>query len=143
MDKTQHNPAMNTGSCLCGGIQFRIHTDIPPIQICHCSQCRKAQGSAFAGNAPIAAADFELVSGQALMQAYEATPGKRRWFCKCCGSPIYSERDSLPGVLRVRMGAVDEPIQSRPAFHAYVASSCSWWEAPDDGLPHYPQAPTP
>lgn len=131
--------SMNTGSCLCGGIQFRIRGELAPIQVCYCSQCRKAQGTAFASNTPVHAANFELISGQDLMRAYEATPGKRRWFCQCCGSPIYSERDSLPGVLRVRIGTVDEPIQARPAFHAYVESACSWWDVPEDDLPHYPQ----
>ncbi|TAK97019.1 MAG: GFA family protein [Aquabacterium sp.] len=133
----------NTGSCLCGGIRFRIRGELPPIQICYCSQCRKAQGAAFASNVPVQSCNFELVGGQDLMKAYEATPGKRRWFCGCCGSPIYSERDSLPGVLRVRIGTVDEPIQARPAFHAHVESKCSWWELPDDGLPRYPQWPEP
>ena len=134
---------MNTGSCLCGGIQFRIHAELQPIQICYCSQCRKAQGSAFGGNTPVKLADVEWVSGQDLLQAYEATPGKRRWFCKCCGSPIYSERDSLPGVLRVRAGTLDEPIAARLAFHAYVASRCSWWDVPDDALPHHPKGAAP
>jgi hypothetical protein len=143
MDDSRHNLLMTTGSCLCGGIQFRIRGTLAPIQICYCSQCRKAQGTAFASNTPIQSTHFELLSGQDLMQAFEATPGKRRWFCRCCGSPIYSERDSLPGVLRVRMGTVDEPIEARPAFHAHVASACSWWDVPQDGLPHYPQGATP
>lgn len=134
-----HNPAMNTGSCLCGGIRFRIHAELAPVQICYCSQCRKAQGTAFGSNIPVKRADFELLSGQELLQCYSATPGKGRWFCRHCGSPIYSARDSLPDVLRVRAGTLDEPLHTRPAFHAHVASKCSWWDLPDDGLPRHPQ----
>ncbi|MGC4060114.1 MAG: hypothetical protein QM749_04380 [Aquabacterium sp.] len=37
---------MYTGSCLCAGIRFRLHLKaLEPIQICHCTQCRKAQGT--------------------------------------------------------------------------------------------------
>lgn len=128
---------MYTGSCLCGGIRFRINAELAPIQICYCSQCRKAQGTPFASNTPVDEAAFELLSGKELLQSYEATPGKGRWFCRQCGSPIYSARASLPGVLRIRAGTLDEPVQAKLAFHAFTASRCSWWDLPEDGLPKH------
>nr|WP_298173112.1 GFA family protein [uncultured Pseudomonas sp.] len=54
---------MYTGSCLCGGVQFRIDAQLEPIQLCHCSQCRKAQGGPFASNIPVNLADFHLLGG--------------------------------------------------------------------------------
>jgi hypothetical protein len=132
---------MHTGSCLCGGIRFRINAALAPIQICHCSQCRKAQGTPFASNTPVDKAAFELLSGQELLQCYEATPGKGRWFCRQCGSPIYSARASVPGVLRVRAGTLDEPVDARPAFHIFTGSRCGWWPLPDDGLPRHAELP--
>ena len=128
---------MYTGSCLCGGIQFSINAELAPIQICHCSQCRKAQGGAFATNTPVETSDFEVKSGTDLLTEYESSPGKRRFFCRQCGSPIYSSRDSLANVIRIRAGLLDEPLKKvKPAFHAYTSSKCSWWEINDD-LPTY------
>lgn len=127
---------MYTGSCLCGGVKFSINAELAPIQICHCSQCRKAQGSAFATNTPVSTSDFELKSGADLLTEYESSPGKRRFFCRQCGSPIYSSRDSLPNVIRIRAGLLDEPLKVKPAFHFYTASKCSWWTINDD-LPKY------
>jgi hypothetical protein len=49
---------MHTGGCLCGGIRFRVQGNLAPIELCHCSQCRKAQGGPFASNIPVAAAAF-------------------------------------------------------------------------------------
>ncbi|GAC1607732.1 MAG: GFA family protein [Aquirhabdus sp.] len=115
---------MYTGSCLCGGVKFSINAELAPIQICHCSQCRKAQGSAFATNTPVSTSDFELKSGADLLTEYESSPGKRRLFCRQCGSPIYSSRDSLPNVIRIRAGLLDEPLKVKPAFHFYTASKC-------------------
>lgn len=132
---------MYTGSCLCGGIRFRIHAELAPIQLCHCSQCRKAQGTPFASNTPVREADFELLSGRDLLKCYEATPGKGRWFCRECGSPIYSARASVPGVLRVRAGTLDEPLHVKPAFHAFTDSRCAWLDLPEDGLPRHAQWP--
>ncbi len=127
---------MYTGSCLCGGVKFSINAELAPIQICHCSQCRKAQGGAFATNTPVATSDFQLHSGADLLTEYESSPGKRRFFCRQCGSPIYSSRDSLANVIRIRAGLLDEPLKVKPAFHFYTASKCSWMEINDD-LPQY------
>jgi hypothetical protein len=93
-----------TGSCLCGGITFRVETELEPIQVCHCAQCRKAQGGPFAAVIPVAASTFKLLSGEHLLKFYESSPGKQRVFCGCCGSPIYSRRQALPAVVRVRAG---------------------------------------
>ena len=37
---------MYKGGCLCGTVCFEIRGAIRNIVYCHCSQCRKAQGSA-------------------------------------------------------------------------------------------------
>jgi hypothetical protein len=44
--------------------------------MCHCSQCRKAQGGAFATNTPVSNSNFELKSGAELITEYESSPGK-------------------------------------------------------------------
>lgn len=130
---------MYTGSCLCGGVQFRIEGELEGIQVCHCSQCRKAQGTPFATNAPVPAAAFQLTSGPELLAEFESSPGKKRVFCRRCGSPIYSHKESLPGVLRVRVGLISEPLAARPVAHIYTASKCNWWSI-DDDLPQFPEA---
>jgi hypothetical protein len=130
---------MYTGSCLCEGIQFRITAELAPIEICHCRQCRKAQGSPFATNSPIAASAFVLTSGDGLLTEYQSSPGKKRVFCRRCGSPIYSSRASLPGKLRIRVGLIDDPVSARPIAHAFVASKSNWWPI-TDSLPQFPEA---
>jgi hypothetical protein len=36
---------------LYGGVGIEIHGKLGPVVYCHCSQCRRASGSAFAANA--------------------------------------------------------------------------------------------
>lgn len=127
---------MYSGSCLCGGIQFRIHGPLAPIQVCHCSQCRKAQGGPFATNMPIERTALEFTSGQHLMKRFASSPGKARVFCSECGSPIFSERDSLPSLVRIRAGLLNEPLPVAPALHAYTGSKANWWTIHDD-LPQH------
>jgi hypothetical protein len=125
-----------TGSCLCGGIQYRVDAELQPLQLCHCTQCRKANGAAFATNSPVATSAFTLIAGAELLKAYQASPGKQRYFCSHCGSPIYSARDAKPDVIRLRVGLINEPLPVRPAFHFHVASNANWWTITDD-LPQY------
>ncbi|TWO70858.1 GFA family protein [Caenimonas sedimenti] len=133
---------MHTGSCLCGNITFQISAPLSPIEVCHCTQCRKAQGSAFAAITPVAVSAFRLTDSQGLMKTYESSPGKERAFCGRCGSPVFSRRAALPGVLRVRAGLIDEPAQVGVAWHAYTASGSSWWTV-TDGLPQHAGAYVP
>jgi hypothetical protein len=90
----------------------------------------------------VALSAFRLLSGEQLLTAYESSPGKHRVFCSHCGSPIYSRREALPSVVRVRAGLFNEPLRVRPAWHAYTGSKCNWWPI-EDGLPQYPEGHVP
>lgn len=132
----EKEPAMVSGSCLCGGVRFQVKGALGPIQLCHCSHCRKAQGSAFAANIPVSTAAFALLSGDHLLAEFESSPGKTRVFCRCCGSPIFSKKVCLDGVLRIRAGLINEPLTTRPGANCFVASKADWWEIGDD-LPRF------
>ena len=128
---------MVTGSCLCGVVRYRIRSELPPIQVCYCGMCRKAQGAPFATNIPVPAAAFELLSGAAALREFQSSPGKLRVFCGTCGSPIYSRRDGLD-VVRVRAGLIEEPLAGA-LIHCHVAAKCGWWDIHDPG-PQFPGA---
>ena len=135
---------MITGSCLCGGIRFEVDGPLEPIQVCHCGQCRKAQGTAFATNIPVPRAQFRLLQGEELLKRYSSSPGKQRCFCERCGSPIYSCNERTPGVVRVRAGTLDGDLDTRLQAHFFTAHKANWFEI-GDGLPCYagfaPSAP--
>ncbi len=132
---------MLTGGCLCGGIQFQVVGQPNKIQLCHCQQCRKAQGGPFAANLAVNTDDFTIVKGEEFLSEFESQTiaGKIRIFCRCCGSPIISKLDSSPGVVRVRVGTLDEPFASDIALHQFVAYKAQWWDITDE-LPKYDEA---
>lgn len=117
---------MHTGGCLCGGVRYEIRGAIGPVTLCHCAQCRKAQGGAHVAAAPVASADFHLVAGADLLAAWESSPGKERVFCRRCGSPILSRRRADPAGLRLRIGTLDTPLGRRPAAHIWVSDKADW-----------------
>lgn len=130
---------MIKGSCLCGGVRYEYDGELEEISLCHCSQCRKAQGSAFVAVSPIESARFRLISGAELLKEYRAVPHKARVFCGNCGSPLYSARDDLPELKRLRLGTVETPFRCQQTYHAYTGSKASWFDITDQ-LPKHPEA---
>ncbi len=130
------------GSCLCEGVRFSITGSLAPIEVCHCAQCRRAQGGPFATNIPVATSALTFLAGEHLLQSHASSPGKERVFCRVCGSPVFSRRASLPGVVRIRAGLLHEPVATQLAFHAFTASKAGWWPL-SDALPHHPEGAPP
>ena len=128
---------MYVGGCLCGAIRFEINGPIRNIVFCHCSQCRKVQGSAYATNGIVNANDFRITQGEDSLSCYGEAPGQGKYFCRHCASPMMSKNDAFPGQVRVRLGTIESDITERPAAHIFVGSKAVWDVIPDDGLPRY------
>ncbi len=127
---------MYSGGCLCGAVRFEIRGSIRNIVCCHCSKCRKAQGSAFATNGIVEQKNFVLTQGEGLLKGFESSPGQTKYFCFNCGSPIYSRNIKRPDQIRARIGTIDSDISERPQAHIFVGSKACWEEIADD-LPKY------
>ena len=131
---------MITGSCLCGGVRFEIAEAVGPFELCHCSRCRKASGSAFAAMLGVRTRDFRFVQGRDLMTTYEAPlleapPPYRTSFCRRCGSPIPNPE---PGAewFEIPAGLLESDPGLRPDKHIFVELNAPWHEI-TDSLPQF------
>ena len=131
---------MHKGSCLCGAVTYEIKGDLGPIIFCHCSRCRKANGTAFNAASLVKKADLQIVTGLDALTDFESSPGVGRVFCKHCGSPLFSRRDAMPDSVRLRIGTLDTPVSGKPSAHIFVASKAGWFDLHDDA-PRYPERP--
>lgn len=129
-----------TGSCLCGAVRYELNGKMGDIVQCHCSKCRKANGTAYAVNAPIAKADFKLTAGEDVLKKYASSAGTQRCFCGNCGSPIISIKADTPEFYRLRLGTLDTPITQSPVCHIFTAYKAEWEHIADD-LPQYAERP--
>jgi hypothetical protein len=129
-----------TGRCLCGAVAFRITGPLGPVVYCHCSQCRRATGTAFAANANVARSALAFLSGADGLTEYESSPGKFRAFCSRCGSPIYSRTDADPAHVRIRLGTLDQDPGARAVLHIWVAAKAPWYDI-TDSLPQIAEVP--
>lgn len=127
---------MYTGKCLCGAVEVSIQGAISDIIHCHCSLCRKNSGTAYATNGFVNRAEFKVEKGQEWLSAFSFKPGRTRYFCQCCGSPVYSANDDDKSRIRLRLGILDSDISERPLSHNFVDSKANWEDIAAD-LPRY------
>ncbi len=128
------------GSCLCGRVRYGIDAPLGAALHCHCSMCRKAQGSAFRTRAAVARSSFHFESGEELLTRYESSPGTFRCFCSVCGSPIASFIDADPDTIGLPLGTLDDDPGVLAECHVHVASKAPWYEIAD-ALPQFATLP--
>ena len=129
---------MLTGRCLCGGVRLEISGELAPLGYCHCKQCQRASGSAFAANSTVARSDLRFALGEELLREYESSPGRFRVFCSRCGSPVYKRVNEQPDTVRIRLGLLDGDPHLRARVHVFVSEKAPWYEI-TDSLPQLPE----
>ena len=121
------------GSCVCGAVRYSIRPPFFAFQLCHCSRCRKASGSAFGSNLFVKVAQLAWDEGEGHVRRYEL-PEAKYWshcFCDTCGS-------SLPWLTRtgkayiVPAGTLDADPGVRPARNIFWGSRADWCVEPGE-----------
>jgi len=122
---------MITGRCECGSVRYQVDGEINDFSHCHCSQCRRLHGAAFASFGGIARNDFSYLSGQPDLTMYASSDDHTRVFCRICGSNIMVELDLEPESLYLAMGTVDGDPTCPPGYHIFVGSKAPWYQFDD------------
>jgi hypothetical protein len=125
---------MIRGSCLCGSVRFEINA-VRSLTHCHCANCRKLTGAAFATYAHVDGEAFRFVAGEDMTVSYKSAPGSFRNRCKVC-SCLTPGRASYLNTVSVPAGLLEDDPQVRPRLHVFTSSRAPWWTIQDD-LPRY------
>lgn len=131
---TSGNARKLDGGCLCGAVQFQVRDCFEYAQNCHCSDCRRATGSAFKPFAGIAIGEVAIIRGQDRVRRYGGGPAYDI-HCGICGSLLYSVvRNGT--YAHVALGSLADDPSIRPSAHIFVADKAPWYEI-TDSLPQY------
>jgi hypothetical protein len=118
---------MLNGSCACGTVRYEIRGALRgPVVYCHCWRCRKHSGSSFGTTAGVRAGDLVFTDGEERLSFWESSPGVKRFFASCCGSPIYKTGNETPGELGFRLGTLDDDPGVAVERHYMVVSKAPW-----------------
>jgi len=115
------------GGCLCGAVRYAAEADPAFVCVCHCRDCQKFTGSAFAILVGVPQTALEI---QGVMKTFTspADSGKPivRHFCPECGSSIAEEPSNQPGLVIVNAGTLDDPASVTPVAEIYCDRSLPW-----------------
>lgn len=129
------------GSCACGHVSYVIDGGlVGPVTHCHCWRCRKQSGASFGTTAGLPRGALRVVSGAGEIRHWSSSPGVRRFFAGCCGSPLWKEDDADPAELGFRLGTLDDDPGMMAQMHFLTGSQVPWISL-DDGLPQQPGGP--
>lgn len=128
----------NSMSCGCGTLRLTLEGRIRNVVSCHCSRCRKFNGSAFSTYAVVKADDLEILAGSEALTSFALASGAARHFCGRCGAPLYNVNPRYPGYRMVHLGAFDDPTGLTPRLNIHCSSRLPWLDREAD-LPSYPE----
>ena len=115
---------MLEGRCGCGAVTYRMKTEPMFVHCCHCTDCQRITGSAFAVNAIIEADRVEF-EGSVKEVTLPTPSGKGQLITRCaeCGIAIFSSYLVREGMLRhVKVGTLDDPNSCPPDVNIFTAS---------------------
>lgn len=124
---------MITGRCECGEVSYEVDAEITDFSHCHCSQCRRLHGAAFASFGGVSRDKFRYLSGQSALRIYASSDTSDRVSCGVCSSQILVDYKPEPDDLYIAMGTVDGAPDCPTGYHQFVGSKAPWYEI-DDGL---------
>lgn len=119
---------MAEGGCECGKVRYRLAGEPIFVNCCHCRQCQKLTGSAFALNAMIEADRVEIAEGFECLLRDE---GQAR--CAGCRTLLWATHPRFGDrILFLRLGTLDEGERFSPDAHFFVRSKHPWVTIPAD-----------
>lgn len=110
------------------------------MSVCHCLNCKKRSGSAFAVQARWPA-DRVAIEGQAKSFVKIADSGNRAifHFCPDCGSDVYYCNEGVfEDLVAIPLGAFDDPFFLTPDFSVWEERKHVWVDISGDGVDHSP-----
>ena len=138
-----------TGRCQCGQVTYTITSEPHSLNVCHCHECQRQSGSAFALTLVVPASGLHLPTpSHAHIGRFERrtdSGGIRGGaFCTGCGVRIYHCNPAAPQWISVKAGTLDQKVDFGTATHIWTKRKLqgvviptgveAWEEEPDDGV---------
>ena len=129
-----------TASCRCGQLRATVAGEPVRVSACHCLDCKKRSGSAFAVQARWPIEQFQS-EGASKTWIQLADSGNRitHHFCPECGSGLYYMiENKFDGLIAIPLGAFDDPYFVAPKFSVWEDRKNDWVEILGDEVEHSP-----
>lgn len=131
-----------SGGCACGAVRYALADDPIFHLVCHCADCQKASGSAFAEVLIVAADRLAMLGCEPRYFEVDADSGRtmQRGFCEVCGSPVLIRRPATPQVVFLQAGSLDDPGAFKPTVEVFTCRAHGYLK-PIEGTSRFEEGP--
>jgi hypothetical protein len=128
-----------TASCSCGQLALECRGEPVRVSVCHCLDCQRRSGSAFAVQARWPEEDIASTGTVSYWtKRSEAGSSATFGFCPECGVTAFYRLDSMPGLVAVPVGTFVDPQFPVPEYSIFEDRMHHWLSIDAEGLEHYP-----
>ena len=122
------------GGCACGAVRYRLTSPPMFVNCCHCRDCQRQVGSAFAINGLIETDRIEVLAGDIAPSRMPTDSGRPHdiYRCAACGTALWSDYGGRPALRFVRIATLDDPQAAPPDAHIFTRSKLPWVGLPAD-----------
>ncbi len=116
-----------TGGCACRAIRYEIRAEPIRMLKCHCRDCQRASGSAYAALMVVPKETFR-VEGEPRYFDLTGDSGMpiSRGFCPQCGSPVAIMLAAVPEVVVIQAASLDDPSRFAPTYELFTSYAQPW-----------------
>jgi hypothetical protein len=124
---SENDMPKRTATCRCGQLRATCEGEPVRVSVCHCLDCQKRSGSAFAAQARWPDAQVTLAGRSKTWERVADSGHKATYqFCPDCGSTVAYVIEGWPGVTAVPVGAFADPGFPAPKFSVYEHRKHPW-----------------
>ena len=130
------------GGCACGAVRYEVRSPPLFVHCCHCTDCQRETGAAFAWNAPIESERVTLALGEPVLVDTPTSSGGTQRIARCprCFTALWSHYGGAgPVTMYLRVATLDDPGRWPPRAHIHVRSAQSWLSVVGAAVGEVPQ----
>jgi hypothetical protein len=116
------------GHCLCGAIRYRVNEEPLTFYACHCTDCQRRTGTAFALSMVVRRQAVEALQGETSPYTATLPDGRTKAgrMCAKCGTRLWGEPVKRPNLAVIQAGTLEQPTGLAPVAHQWTHSAPAW-----------------
>lgn len=121
-----------TAQCNCGQLRAVCTGQPDRVSVCHCLNCKRRTGSAFAWNASFPAGAVATTGSQHVFaRATDSGRTNTYHFCPGCGSTVFYDVEMRPGMISIPAGAFASTDFPKPTVQVFGHRRVDWCSIDD------------
>lgn len=131
----------HTGRCQCGDVTFEIDAEPMMAGQCHCRDCQRSSGTGHVNIVGFPRTAVRVTGTTATFQSLaDSGATVTRSFCPRCGSRLFGATTSMPDMLTVNAGVLDDMSAYRAQMTVYAKRRPAW-DPVAEGVPVFEAMP--